>query len=143
MRLMTPTECLDFVDGLARDELAETEHRLQPAMCDGEPGWLTGGFARGCYSITTTHLSGRQLYRYIWHVNDQGLLHVNASLYVGEPGQGDEWLWMIGAEMIARSQKCKGIVFESQRRSHLTQALRAGFKVSGVRMIKTLNHVPA
>jgi hypothetical protein len=143
MRLMTPTECIEFVEGLSPSELAETEHRLQPAMCDGDPGWLAEGLARGFYHATETHLNGRKLYRYIWHVNDQNNLHVNGSLFLGAPGKGDDWLWMIGAEMLARANKCRGIEFESQRRGHLVQGLRASFKVSGVRMIKTLENAPA
>lgn len=140
---MTATECIEFVNGLAPDELARTEHALNPAMCDGEPGWLVEGHKRGFYKITTTQLGGWPAYRYVWHVTDQGFLHINASLFVGQPGQNDDWLWMIGAEMIARSQKCKGISFESQRKGHLVQAQRAGFKTAGVRMTKTLDHVPA
>lgn len=143
MKLMTGTDCLEFVEGIDPRELAETEHRIDPAMTDGEPGWLTDGLNRGFYKITTTKLDSWPLYRYVWHVNDQGFLHINASLFVGQPGQNDDWLWMIGAEMIARSQKCKGIAFESQRKGHLVQAQRAGFKTAGVRMIKTLENVPA
>lgn len=153
MKVMTPTDCLDFVEGLSADDATWTEHRLARAMTDGEPGWLTDGLARGVYHVTTTHLNGHQLYRYVWHRNDQGRLHVNASLYVGDPGlvqamnaagkAGNDWLWIIGAEFIARQQNCCGIVFESQRRGHLEQAMRAGFKTAGVRMIKDLDNVPA
>lgn len=142
MRLMTGNECIEFVEGLSPEHLAETEHRLNPAMCDGEPGWLAEGLQRGHYRVTTVKNHGRPLYRYIWHVNDQNYLHVNGSLYVGEPGQNDDWLWMLGADMIARAQKCRGMSFESQRRGHLIQGLRAGFKVAGVRMVKTLEHAP-
>jgi hypothetical protein len=143
MKLMTGDDCIEFVDGLSPGELAETEHRLNPAMCEGEPGWLAEGLMRGHYKVTTTHDNGRPLYRYVWHVNDQNFLHVNASLFIGKPGENDDWLWMIGAELIARQQKCRAISFESQRRGHLVQAQRAGFKVAGVRMIKTLEDAPA
>jgi hypothetical protein len=143
MKIMTANDCIEFVDGLSPEDVVETEHRLSPAMCDGEPGWLQDGLARGQYKVTTTHDNGRPLYRYVWHVNDQNCLHVNASLFIGQPGQNDDWLWMIGAELIARAQKCRGISFESKRRGHLIQGLRAGCKVAGVRMIKTLEHAPA
>lgn len=141
---MTPTECIDFVDGLDPEDLARTEHALNPAVTDGEPGWLVDGFKRGFYRITTTQLGGWPLYRYVWHVTDQNALYINASLFVGQPGQNDSWLWMIGAEMIARAMKCAGgIIFDSQRKGHLIQAQRAGFKVAGVRMIKTFDNAPA
>ncbi|HEX3626694.1 MAG TPA: hypothetical protein VH280_14875 [Verrucomicrobiae bacterium] len=143
---MTSNDCIEFVDGLAPEELASTEHRLNQIMSEGDPGdpgWLSEGLARGHYKITTSHNAGKPVYRYAWHVSDQNYLHVNASLFVGQPGENDDWLWMIGAELIARQNKCRGICFESQRRGHLVQGQRAGFKVAGVRMIKTLENVPS
>lgn len=142
MRLMTPNDCLEFVEGLSPEELIETEHRLERPLCDGEPGWLEERLASGRCRATTVTNNGRPLYRYVWHVTDQAYLHVNASLFVGEPGQNDDWAWMIGAELIARAQKCRGISFETQRRGHLIQGQRAGFCVAGIRMIKTLDHAP-
>lgn len=145
MKLMTSNDCLEFVEGLSPDELAVTQHRLNATMSEGDPGdpnWLHDGLARGHYKVTTSHDNGRPVYRYVWHVNDQNYLHVNASLFVGQPGENDDWLWMIGAELIARQNKCRGITFESQRRGHLVQGQRAGFKVAGVLMVKTLEHAP-
>lgn len=142
-KLMTADACIDFVDGLSSDQVIETEHRLNPAMCDRpEAGWLARGLALGHYKLTTAHNHGRPVYRYVWHVTDQNYLHINGSLFVGQPGENDDWLWMIGTELIARQQKCRGISFESQRRGHLVQGQRAGFKVAGVRMIKTLEDAP-
>lgn len=143
MKLMTPNDCIELVAGLSPADLAVTEHRLNPVMCDAPlSGWLREGLERGHYKITTANHNGKPLYRYVWHVNDQNYLHVNASLFVGQPGENDDWLWMIGTEMIARANKCRGISFESQRRGHLVQGLRAGFKVTGVRMTKTIEHAP-
>ena len=143
MKLMTGNDCIEFVHGLTPDELADTEHRLAPAMTDGtEPGWLIEGLVRGHYFVTKVTNKGKPLYRYVWYVSDRNYLHVSGSLFVGEPGENDDWIWMMGCELIARQQKCRGISFESQRRGHLVQGLRAGFKATGVRMVKILEHAP-
>lgn len=142
-KLMAGEECIEFLEGLNSIQVTETEHRINPAMCDGEPGWLHEGLRLGHYKITTSTSNGKPMYRYVWHLNDQNFLHVNASLYVGDPGENDDWLWMIGAELLARRNKARGISFETQRRGHLVQGLRAGFRAAGIRMTKTLEHAPA
>ena len=105
MKLMTGDDCIEFVDGLSPGELAETEHRLNPAMCEGEPGWLAEGLMRGHYKVTTTHDNGRPLYRYVWHVNDQNFLHVNADRLAAGDDTGDTTLRMRKAEI---NRPCDG-----------------------------------
>jgi hypothetical protein len=144
MKLMNHLQCLEWIDGATPAEITQTEAILNRVLCDEiVEGWLDRGLISGHYKITTVKNQGRPLYRYVWHVNDQGFLYVNGSLFVGQPGENDDWLWMIGAEAIARVNNCKGIRFESKRRGHLEQGLRAGFKATGVGMEKILEHVPS
>ena len=142
MKLMTDNDCLEFIEGVSPEDLAETEHKLNAATSSPEPGWLAEGLRRGYHRITSMSNKGQPLYRYVWHVNDQNLLYVNGSQFIGQPGQNDDWLWMMGVEMLARANKCRGILFRSQRLGHLVQGKNAGFKVTGVEMIKTLEHAP-
>lgn len=143
MKVMTEKQMLEFVtEQVTEAEIALCESKLAAAVRDQDADhWLSRGLKSGFYQTTATHFNGRQLYRYFWHKNDQDRLVVNASVYLGEPGAGDDWLWMIGAEMIARSVKARGIVFQSCRRGHLEQGLRAGFKVLGVEMEKNFSEI--
>ncbi|MDE2100733.1 MAG: hypothetical protein KGL39_26040 [Patescibacteria group bacterium] len=143
MKVMTENQMLEFVaEHVTDEEIARCEARLAAAVRDEDADhWLSRGLKAGFYKTTATHLNGRKLYRYFWHKNDQDRLVINASVYLGEPGAGDDWLWMMGAEMIGRQVKAKGIVFQSCRRGHLEQGLRFGFKVLGVEMEKNFSEI--
>ncbi|MDE3067790.1 MAG: hypothetical protein KGJ60_09590 [Verrucomicrobiota bacterium] len=142
-KLMSLAQLLEFLPAESPEQLAESDQILARSM-EGEDGaWIQRGVDQGWYRVTETHSDGRPRYRYVWHISDQNFLVVNASMFIGQPGDNDDWLWMIGAELIARENRCRGIEFMTKRRGHVIQAQRAGFKVTGLTLQKTMEHCPA
>lgn len=131
---------ISTIDDAAIDD---AQARLAPVVGDiCQRDWLRYGMREGFYQAREIRRDGVAQYRYFFHVNDQNYLNVNASVFVGQ-GKPDPWLWLMGADIIAREKKCRGIVAMSNRRGHVEQCRRAGFKILGVAMERTFENVAA
>lgn len=117
--------------------IAEAQKKLLPVVgdiCDAE--WLAAGVRQGIYRAVEVRKNGVAQYRYFYHINDQKFLNVNASVFVGtEP---DQYIWNLGADMIARMENARGIIFCTNRRGHIEKCERFGYKILGVLMSKEI-----
>lgn len=117
-------------------EIEDAEERLSEVVGDTvDTHWLYNGVRRGFYKAVSLTVNGKAAYRYFYHVNDQGYLNINASVFVGEE-KPNCWTWYLGANLIAKSEKVRGIVCTTARKGHIEQCRRVGFKVLGVQMMK-------
>jgi hypothetical protein len=136
-KLLKDDEILSIVAASDR-AIAESQDRLAPIVGDiVEPGWLDRGVTSGHYKVREVALNGVPMYRYFFHINDQGWLNINAACFIG-PGKPYPALWGVGAEAIAREFGAKGIVFITRRRGAIVQARGVGYKVLGVMLEKKL-----
>lgn len=138
MRELSQDEMLTLVCSAQLDiELAEKNlsHTIDDLV---DEKYLSRGVKEGIFSSTTVEWRGKKAYIYFYHVTPTGCLHINASQYVGEPGQGDTNIWTAGGEMIAKSLGLKAITFQTRRLAHITQAQMRGARIVGVCMRKDL-----
>lgn len=138
MKILSGNELIEL-SAVDESTIAEAQRKLLPVVgdiCDHE--WLIEGLKRGFYRALEVKKDGVAQYRYFYHLNDQNFLNINASVFVGT-GSFDSWLWCIGADLIARKEKARGIICCTNRRGHIEQCQRAGFKILGVLMMKEIN----
>jgi hypothetical protein len=116
--------------------IADSQSRLAPVaggLCD--PDWIENGVKAGFYKMRELEVGGVPTYRYIFHVNDQKQLNLNAVLFIG-PGSGNFSLCVRGAEIIAAQLGASGIIFQTRRLGLIEQARENGYTVEGVIMSK-------
>lgn len=138
MKIMTVGEMLSLS---VPDEssLTVAQERLRPITADGSGlDWIADGLRAGSLKVREAQVNGKPRYVYFWSLTKDNFLEVNASVFVGEDGQNDKWLWCLGAEMIARELNCRGIILTTARRGHVEQCLRGGYSVVGLRMSKVM-----
>lgn len=119
-------------------DIAAAQEKLFPVVGEiTEWDWLWHGVNSGFYQATEVRRNGVAQYRYFWHLNDQRFLNVNASVFVG--AVSDRHLWVLGAHMIAANEKARGIICTTNRRGHVEECERMGFKILGVRLFKEID----
>lgn len=85
---------------------------------------------------------GKTEYVFFYSKNEQGFLYVHASAFVGG-GNPDPWLWCLGADLLARQERARGIMCSTARRGHVEQCVRTGYKVTGVELTKIYENASA
>jgi hypothetical protein len=101
-------------------------HRLEPVA--GIVDWKS-------FESRELKRDGKPEYVLFFFVDTHGFLFVAGSAFVGD-GKPDPWLWCIGADMIAKEFRARGLKCETKRRGHVEQCLRVGWKISGVALEK-------
>lgn len=138
MKILNPDELIEL--GTFDESLiSDSQERLRPIVGEiVEWDWLAKGVAAGNYKAIEVRKNGVAQYRYFYHLNDQKFLTVNASVFVG-PGRPDSWLWLLGADMIGKMERARGIICTTNRRGHVEQCERVGFEILGVRLFRKID----
>lgn len=135
MKLLTDGEIFEIAS-VDDANITTAQEKLRPVVENlVEWDWLWRGVKNGFYKAAELRKNGEAIYRYFYHLNDQNFLNVNASLFVGN-GKGEPMLWYLGVNMIGRCEKARGIVCTTNRRGHIEQCERVGFKIVGVQLWK-------
>jgi len=141
VKLLTGDEMVELA---AVDDagLTVAQEKLLPVtgeICEWD--WLWKGVKAGFYKAVEIRRNGEAVYRYFYHINDQGNLNINASVFVATK-KPDCWLWYLGANLIAKQERARGILCVTNRRGHIEQCERVGFKILGVQMFKEFELEP-
>jgi hypothetical protein len=137
--VLTADEMVQIVAVTDPNAIYDAEDRLRPVVGEiVEWHWLWTGVSKGIYKAVEVQRGGVAQYRYFYHINDQGFLNVNASVFVG-PGRPDAWLWLLGADLIAGQERARGIICTTNRKGHIEECQRVGFKILGVRLFREID----
>jgi hypothetical protein len=137
VKLLTGDEMISLASVDEKD-IADSQQKMLPVTGEiTEWDWLWNGVKAGFYKAVEVRRAGQAQYRYFYHLNDQHFLNVNASVFVGT--KPDKWLWILGADLIAASERARGIICTTNRRGQIEACERIGYKILGVRLFKEID----
>ena len=134
MRHATPEMLIDFLP--APDEIAaRAAVKIYDLLgTDIQPGWLDYGTAEGWYRremATVDHVPAFVIW---WSRDCQNFIVINACVSISDVPQPAALALV--AELIAKREKCRGVILETVRPGLVRQSMRFGYKPTGIKMRK-------
>jgi|HubBroStandDraft_2_1064218.scaffolds.fasta_scaffold00568_20 hypothetical protein len=136
MRILTDKELVELAEGLDAEDFAFAESRMpEPDPFTGKPGWLREIVEQGFVQARHIVFNGRKV-GYLFYCFGPDCVYLNGGATVACAGVELSPMIHAAALQLAKANNKRYVKLETRRPGVIDYAVKHGFRISGVSLIK-------